>query len=476
MILCPLRGKLCEAYMFTHLRRSPGFYRRVWALSLPLILQNLITTSLGFVDTFMVGLLGQTELSAVTAANSPVFLLQVIVFGLISGLTILASQYWGKGDTDAINRCMGVTLYAGLGLSGIIALVMFCFPTQVMTLVTNNPTLIAMGAPYLRIVGLGYIFNAVTSVYVGAQRSAENPMLGMVIFTASMLLNTFLNYVLIFGKFGAPAMGITGAAMATLLSRIAEFLMTLLYALRDRRLPLNFPLILRPGREIFRSFLRYATPTLFNETFWGLGTTMMTIVMGHMVISEEMLAAFAIMGNIDKFATVACFGLAGSTAIVVGKHIGEGRPREEVYSVSCCLLILAVALGGTVAVVVAVLLPTVFIPFLYPLFHLEGLSLEIAVTMCIVYILYMPLKAFDITNITGVLRAGGDSRMAAIMDLTPLWFFAVPFTALCGLVWNAPVWLICFASYSESILKVPCGIARLRSRKWINDVTRRADL
>ena len=150
--------------MFTHLRRGRGFYKRVWMLSLPLILQNLITTSLGFVDTFMVGLLGQTELSAVTAANTPVFLLQVIVFGLISGLTILASQYWGKGDTDSINRCMGVTLYAGLLLAGTIALVMFFFPTQIMGIVTNNATLIAMGAPYLRIVGLGYIFNAVTSV------------------------------------------------------------------------------------------------------------------------------------------------------------------------------------------------------------------------------------------------------------------------------------------------------------------------
>lgn len=458
--------------MFSHLRRERGFYKRVWSLALPLILQNLITTSLGFVDTFMVGLLGQTELSAVTAANSPVFLLQTIVFGLISGLTILVSQYWGKGDTDAINRCMGVTMYAGLLLAGTISVLMFLFPETVMGLVTNNETLVRVGAPYLRIVGIGYIFNAVSSVYVGAQRSTENPMMGLAVFAVSMLLNTFLNYCLIFGHFGAPALGVTGAAIATFLSRVVEFVLTLGYAFTNKRIPLRLNLVLKPGREITRSFVRYATPVLCNETLWGLGTTMMTVIMGHMLISEEMLAAYAIMGNIDKFATVACFGLAGAASVIVGKCIGEGKSRDEVYSVGWCMLFLSVAVGLVVSAVLGMLLPAVFIPYVYPLFHLEGLSLEIAVTMCIVYACYVPLKAFDITNITGVLRAGGDSRMAAIMDVGPLWVAAVPLTALCGLVLDAPIWLICVALYSESIIKVPWGIRRIRSRKWINDVTR----
>ena len=458
--------------MLSHLRRERGFYKRVWSLALPLILQNLITTSLGFVDTFMVGLLGQTELSAVTAANSPVYVLQMVVFGLISGLTILVSQYWGKGDTDAINRCMGVTIYAGLAIVGSVAIVTTFFPEWVMGLVTNNATLITLGAPYLQIVCIGYLFNAVSSVYVGAQRSTENPVMGMLVFAASMLLNTFLNYCLIFGHFGAPALGITGAAVATLASRIAEFLLTMGYAFTNKRIPLRPALILRPGKEMVRSFVRYATPVLFNETFWGLGTTMMTVIMGHMLISEEMLAAYAIMGNIDKFATVGCFGLSGATAVIVGKYIGEGKSNDQVYSVSWCLLLLSIFVGLAVSGGLLVLLPTVFIPHVYPLFHLEGLSLEIAVTMCRVYACYVPLKAFDITNITGVLRAGGDSRMAAIMDVGPLWAVAVPFTALCGLVFDAPILLTCFALYSESIIKVPWGVWRMCSRKWINDVTK----
>lgn len=460
--------------MLNYLRREPGFYKRLFLLALPLILQNLITTSLGFVDTFMVGLLGNHELSAVTAANSPIFLIQVIIFGLMSGLTILVSQYWGKGDTENINRVMGIAMYAGIAISGLAAVLLFLFPQQVLFLVTDNRLLIELGAPYLRIVGISYVFNAVSSVYVSMQRSAENPVFGMLVFATSMLLNTFLNYCLIFGKLGAPALGITGAALATLTSRIVEFLIVLVYALRSRRILLQPRLLLRPGVAIARTFATYASPVILNETLWGLGTTMMTVVMGHMLISADMLAAYAIMGNIDKFSTVACFGLAGATAVILGKRIGEGAPHEEVYRLSCCLLLVAVLLGVVIACALAITLPTLFIPYLYPLFHLTPTATEVAATMCVVYLIMMPLKSFDVSNITGVLRAGGDVRMASIIDLCPLWLVAVPLTALTGLVLHAPVVFVCLGIYAENICKMPWGLARLRSRKWINDVTRGA--
>lgn len=246
--------------MFRHLHREPGFYKRLFLLALPLILQNLITTSLGFVDTFMVGMLGQNELSAVTAANTPIYLLQIIILGLLSGLSVLASQYWGKGDTDSINRCMGVSLYAGLIIAVSVAAVLFFFPLHVMALVTNNDLLIELGAPYLRIVGLSYIFNTISSVYIGMQRSTENPAMGMIVFGISMLTNTGLNYILIFGKFGAPALGITGAAIATLTSRVLEFVIVAVYAPRYRRVPLMLRLLLRPGGAMARSIREIRHP------------------------------------------------------------------------------------------------------------------------------------------------------------------------------------------------------------------------
>ncbi len=458
--------------MLRFLRREPGFYRHTWMLALPIILQNLVTTSLGFVDTFMVGLLGQAELSAVTAANTPIFLVQIIIFGLLSGLAVLVSQYWGKHDTEAINRCMGIALYTGVSLAALIALALFLAPRQVMALVTDNALLIQLGAPYLRIVGFSYVFNTASSVYVGVQRSTENPSMGLTVFTVSMVLNTFLNYVLIFGKFGAPALGITGAALATLTARAVEFVITFGYALRDRRIPLLPAALLHPGTAFVGDFLKYSTPVLVNDSLWGLGTTLITAVIGHMAISEEMLAAYAIMGNIEKFSTVACYGISGASAVIVGKRIGEGASREKVYEVSWCMLLLTVMIGLMVSLSLAVLLPTVFIPWLYPLFHLEGLSLEIAATMCVVFIIMMPTKAFDITNTSGVLRAGGDVRVSAVIDVGSVWLVALPITVLSALVFEAPVALVCLGIQAEGLSKVPLGIWRLRSRKWINDVTR----
>ena len=360
--------------MFRHLHREPGFYKRLFLLALPLILQNLITTSWDLWTPSWWVCWGRMSCPLSLPPTRPSTCSQIIILGLLSGLSVLASQYWGKGDTDSINRCMGVSLYAGLIIAVSVAAVLFFFPLHVMALVTNNDLLIELGAPYLRIVGLSYIFNTISSVYIGMQRSTENPAMGMIVFGISMLTNTGLNYILIFGKFGAPALGITGAAIATLTSRVLEFVIVAVYAPRYRRVPLMLRLLLRPGGAMARSFLKYATPVLVNEVLWGLGVSVMTAVMGHMAISTDMLAAHAIMGNIDKFSTVACFGIAGATAVIVGKRIGEGAGREEVYSLGCCLLTVSFGVGLVVSVCLAVLLPTVFIPYLYPLFHLEGLA------------------------------------------------------------------------------------------------------
>ena len=172
-------------------RREPGFYRRLWVLTLPIVLQNLITTSLGFADTFMVGLLGNAEMAAVTAATVPVFILQLVIFGFQSGLAVLVSQYWGRGDTDSINRCMGVALYAVTFFSLAVALTTFFLPAEVLRLVTPNEDLVALGTSYIRIVGFANVFNGISSVYAGMQRSTENPRFGMILFAISMCVNTF---------------------------------------------------------------------------------------------------------------------------------------------------------------------------------------------------------------------------------------------------------------------------------------------
>ena len=458
--------------MLRALRRESGFYHKLWTLSLPMILQNIITTSLGFADTFMVGLLGNAEMAAVTAANVPVFIIQIVIFGFQSGMAVLVSQYWGRGDVDNINRCMGVALYAVTGFSTVLALITFFFPSQVLGLITPNQELVALGARYIQIVGFSYILNGVSSIYAGLHRSTEYPKFGMALYGISMCVNTFLNYVLIFGKFGAPAMGVTGAAAATLISRVVEFLAAGAFALRSRRLPLRWRCILRPGKPILHSFIRYSAPVVCNEAMWSVGTSMLTVIMGHMSNSQDMLAAYALIGNIDRISTVVCFGIAAAAAVTVGKEIGQGHTPQRVYDVSWTLLLASMLVGGAVMVLLLALLPTFFRPVLFPLFELAPGAVEAATCLSVIYAVFMPMRSFDITNITGVLRAGGDAKAASLIDIGPLWLAAIPLMALTGLVFQAPTWVVCIAMQAENLLKCPIGLIRFHSRKWINDVTR----
>ena len=458
--------------MLSVLRQQPGFYRHLAALSLPIVLQNLISTSLGFVDTFMVGLMGSNELSAVAAANSLLFLLQTAIFGLTSGLSILVSQYWGKGDLRSISRAVGVVLYASLGLAGTVSLLLGLFPAEAMSLVTDNALLIQLGAPYLRIAGASYVCNALASVYVSMERSMENPALGTAVFAVSVSLNTLLNYCLIFGKFGFPARGISGAAAATLISRFAEIVIVAAYIVTRRKAPLYLRELLCPGLPMLKDFLRYSVLILFNECMWALGQTMFTTILGHMPTSADLLAAFAVMSNIDKMSTVACYGLADATAIILGKHMGSDSDQEETYHLGCCLLVVAALLGAVISVILALLLPTVFRPVLFPLFQLNEYATFAVTCMCVAYLLQMPCRSFNNAVITGVLRSGGDIQAAITVDLIPLWLISIPLTALLALKLEAAIPLICVGIYCENVCKMPLGILRLRSRRWINNITR----
>ena len=453
------------------IRREPGFYKRLMYLSMPIVLQNLITFSLGLIDTFMVSQLGNTEMAAVTAANVPVFLLISIVFGVQSGLGILVSQYWGKQDMRSISRAIGVAAASGVVVAALLAAVLFLWPVQIMDLLSNNHQLSVLGAPYLKLIGISYIFNMVSSVYASAQRSAENPSFGMKLFGASTLINTGLNYLLIFGKLGFPMLGIQGAAIATLCSRICEFLICVVYALRDKRIRMRWAAFFRPGWDMLRRFLKYASPVVLNEAGWGLGNSLLTVILGYTENSVEMLAANAVMGNLNRLFLVFCFGLGAATAVLVGKAIGEGQNEEEVMSLSNALLRFTIVSGAVLAVIALALLPSLFTPVVFPLFKLFGESAAIATALAVTGFASIPLHAYSITSITGVLRSGGDVIWSAALDLAPQWIICLPLTALCALVLKTGIWPIALAMQTESMAKIPLCIYRVRSRKWIHDVT-----
>ena len=379
--------------MFKALKRDRAFYGYLLRLTGPIALQNLITFSLGLIDTLMVSQLGNNEMAAVTAANVPVFLLISIVFGVQSGVGILISQYWGKKDLTSISRAIGVAAGLGVALALVIALALFLWPVQIMDLMSNKHHLSLLGAPYLRVIGFSYVFNMLSSIYVSAQRSVENASFGMKLFGMSTVLNTGMNYLLIFGKCGFPMLGVEGAAIATLLSRVAEFAVCLFCALRSRVIPLDLKALLRPGWEMLRRFVKYASPVMANELFWGLGNSLLTVILGHMTISVEFLAANAVMGNLNRLFLVVCFGLGAATAVMIGKAIGEGQSHDELMDLSRTLSWVTILVGAALAVI----------------------------------------------------------ALALVLDADP--------------------WFVSLAIQAESFIKCPICLRRIRSRKWIHDVT-----
>ena len=457
--------------MLQALKRDKAFYRYLVSLTAPIALQNLITFSLGLIDTLMVSRLGNDEMAAVTAANVPVFLLISIVFGVQSGVGILISQYWGKKDLTSISRVIGVAAFLGVSLALIVAVVLFAWPVAIMDLLSNKHHLSLLGAPYLRLIGFSYVFNMLSSIYVSAQRSVENAGFGMKLFGMSTVMNTGLNYLLIFGKCGFPALGVEGAALATLLSRVAEFIVCLICALRSKLIPLDLRALLRPGWEMLRRFVKYASPVLLNELLWGLGNSLLTVILGHTTVSVEFLAANGVMGNLNRLFLVVCFGLGAATAVMIGKAIGEGQSHDELMTLAKTLSWVTILVGAVLAVVALVLVPLLFQPVIFPLFELYDLSAHLATTLAVTGFACIPLHAYSISAVTGILRAGGDVLWSTALDLAPQWVMALPLTALLALVLDADPWFVSLAIQAESFLKCPICLWRIRSRKWIHDVT-----
>ncbi len=456
--------------MFSYMNRGKAFYRDVVLLAIPIILQNLITNSLGLLDTFMVGMLGEAPMAAVTLANIPIFVVQLMTFGLQSGASVLISQFYGKGDKGSINEVLGIGFAVAGGITLIFGCVMFFLPVPFMSLFGNNAAVVALAAQYAKIVAFSFLFDSLAQVYIAAHRSMANPLLGLYILGASMVSNTILNWVFIFGKLGAPAMGVEGAALATLISRMLEFVIAVGHIALGKRFRLQFHRLLHPSPAMLGKYVRFATPVLLNETLWGLGTSLYPTIMGHMEGSQAILAAYGIVGNLVNVSTVMVFAIGGTTAIIIGREIGAGR-REGVYETGLCLDTLAFLAGLIVGAVFIVLTYTLFEPVVYPLFHLSQEASEIATMMSVVSFAILAVRSFNTTNVVGVLRGGGDVRAATIIDLLPMWLLSLPLAALAGLVFHWGILPVYLCISLDNVVKLVLGVWRLRSGVWIRDIT-----
>ncbi|MCL2365543.1 MAG: MATE family efflux transporter [Oscillospiraceae bacterium] len=457
--------------MTTIFKQPKKFYRNVAALMIPMVLQNIITHTVGLTDTLMVGMIGERYLAAMPIAMVPLFIVLIFSFGVQSGTSILVAQYWGKGNVPVISRVMGVGLYIVITVTLACALVMYFFPHNILGLVTSETHLVDIAAPYARIVAFSMVLSAISMLYFAVHRSTENPRLGVIVLSISACFSIFWNWVLIFGNLGFPELGIQGAAISTLSARTLEVIICIFHAAFNKRFRIKLGLIFRPGIIIFKDFMKYSLPVLLNEALWGIGAMMLPVIFGHMIGAQTILAAYNISSNLERFFGVAMFACGGASAVIIGREIGAGR-KAQAESYVKTLTAMGLLLGVGSAALLMLLRFTILEPIIFPLYNLSAAASGAATTMLTIYAILLPLRAMGITMGLGAMRGGGDVKALMIIDVGTLYIVMLPLAASAGLIFRLDIGFVYGALLIEEIIKTSLIFRRIRSRKWVHDVTR----
>lgn len=451
--------------------KEKSFYAGLLSIALPIAVQQLIQFGVSMTDTVMLGQLGDVQLSASAQANQPLFVFQLIVFGLGGGGSVLASQYWGKRDAESVRRIIGIVLKIAIICSLVFTLTVKAFPQRIMELYLKNETekdalIISEAIDYLNIVGWGYFFFGVSMSLQNTIRSAEIVKISMVTSSAGFVVNFILNRILIFGTSFAPAMGIKGAATATLIARIVDFTLTVCYVFFiDKKLKFRLKYIfIKNDGALISDFIHYSLPVLMNEFMWGLGISVQAAILGR--ISPEVVAAYSIVSVLQNLATIVIFGIANSAAVVIGKQIGGGD-REGAKRSSATIMAMAVILGFF-GMAVMLLLRKWFVSIYNVGDEVRALAENLLAIMSVILI-FVSIAA---TAIVGVLRGAGDTKFAMKLEFVTLWLIAVPLGAILGFVFRAPILLVCAALKVDEPIKAVIASVRTSYDNTYKDVTR----
>lgn len=440
------------------------FYRSLMALVLPITLQNFITNAVNSADVFMLGYVGQTELSAVSLANQFQFLLSGVFFGISSAVVMLASQYWGKKDTDSIQAVMGIAVKIALVITGLLAVGTVCMPQVLMRIYTNDETLISIGTSYLRIVGMSYICMSFSQVYLCVLRSMERAQLSTAISAVALVSNVVLNAVFIFGIGGAPKLGVIGVAVGTMTARVLELVLCLADAVRGKIFRIDLKIMFGKHKLLFADFCRYSVPALINDFAWTLAFSMYSVIMGHM--NADVVAANSVVSTVRNLCMILGFALGSGASVLLGIEIGEGRIADAKRDAgrSCYVTLIVGVLTG---IVILLLRPVVFMCF-----SLTDRAQGYLNIMLWISSYYVIGQAINTLLISGVFRAGGDSKFGMICDIVVMWFISVPLGFLCAFVLNLPPMVVYFILCLDEFWKIPAVYVHYKKFGWLKDITR----
>lgn len=442
-----------------------GFLKSVAAIALPVALQNLISFGVSVTDTVMLGMLGEVQLSASAQANQPQFLFALLTFGLAGGGSVLTSQYWGKKNLEAIRRVIGIVLRVAIVVSLLLTAAVLLFPRQIMGFYLKDEAVIAEAVRYLKIVGWGYFFFGITNTFTSIIRSVEIVRISVIISIISFIENAILNYIFIFGHFGAPAMGIQGAAIGTLSARITEFVLITIYALFvDKKLQFRIRYIFRRDMLLLKDYIRYSVPVVVNELAWACGISLQAAILGR--LSVAVVSANSIASVLQQLATIAIFGIANASCVIVGKKIGEGNMKGA-QGAAQTLMLWSVLLG-----IVASLMMFLTRKQFAGIYNITAETRELTENLLIITSIVVFFVSLAATSIVGVLRGAGDTKFALKLELIALWCVAVPVGAFAGLVLEVPVLVAyAFLKIDEPIKAVIAFIRTTRPETYRN-VTR----
>lgn len=439
------------------------FYRSFLTIGIPLMIQQLISSSLNFIDNLMIGRLGTEFIAAVGFANSVYRILDLFLFGLCSGMGVFIAQYFGKKNFEMIRRILGKLVLAGITLSLIFSIITFIGAEKIIGIFTKEPQVLAIGVSYIRRALFSYTFYAISFSVGFCLRAMGLTRIPMISASIGVTANTFFNYCLIYGNFGFPRLEERGAAIATVMARMLE-LSTILFIVykKDFNLKGNLQSYLNLPKALMKEIIKISTPVFLTEMLWILGVVSLSVAYSRLGTTQA--ACVQIADIITAISSVLFMGISNSASVIIGHTIGKGDKNKVIaYSRK----ILQIAFGMAI---VSLMLVQGLTNTIVSLYHLPPETHIMAIRTMRTVGMFVFLKMINWTLLIGLFRAGGDTKVAFCLDIFPLWFYAVP-VAFIGAYYKVPVYILVGVADFSEVIKLISSLFRYKTLKWIKDVT-----
>ena len=435
------------------------FYRTFFSMYFVLVFQNVISLSVNLADNIMLGAYSEVSLSGVAAVNQIQFIYQQLLTAVGDGMVIFCSQYWGKKQLEPVKKIAATAMHTGLVFAAALFLAVSLFPEQAVGLFTTDQAIIAEGVKYLSLIRFTYLFFAVTTILLATLRSVEIVKIAFYLSVSTLVINCCINYVLIYGKFGAPRLGVTGAAVGTLVARIVECGAALWYVLRkEPNLKMRISDYFRTDRLLRRDYFKTTVPMLIVQGLWGLNTAMQTVILGHM--TARAIAANSAASNLFLMVKSMAVGASSAASVLIGKTIGEGD-LKKVHLYARRLQKMFVVIG----IVSGVFLYFLRIPVL-SFYDLAPETREMANRFLIILSVICVTMSYQMPTNNGIIRGGGNAMFVVRMDLISIWCIVIPLSFFMAFVVKAsPVVVVCCLN-ADQVFKCIPAFLEVNYGKW----------